>query len=80
VLGKLLKIAVKWKLLDAMPCAVELVKVSNPMPEFYEFEDYAALVEAGEKIGTRALLVVLLGGDAGLRRGEMRADAGASCR
>jgi len=73
VLGKLLKVAVKWKLLDAMPCAVELVKVSNPTPEFYEFEDYARLVEAADKIGTRELLVVLLGGDAGLRRGEMMA-------
>lgn len=73
VLGKLLKVAVKWKLLDAMPCAVELVKVSNPTPEFYEFEDYARLTEAAEKIGTRALLVLLLGGDAGLRRGEMMA-------
>lgn len=73
VLNKLLKVAVKWKRLDAMPCAIELVKVSNASPEFYEFEDYARLVEGAAKIGTRELLVVLLGGDAGLRRGEMMA-------
>lgn len=71
VLNKLLKVAVKWKVLGAMPCTVELVKVSNASPEFYEFEDYARLVEAATKIGTRELLVTLLGGDAGLRRGEM---------
>jgi integrase len=71
VLNKLLKVAVKWKVLGAMPCAIELVKVSNASPDFYEFEDYARLVEAATKIGTRELLVVLLGGDAGLRRGEM---------
>jgi integrase len=73
VLSKLLKVAVKWKVLDAMPCAIELLKVSNPTPAFYEFEDYGRLVEAAAKIGTGKLLVVLLGGDAGLRRGEMMA-------
>jgi integrase len=40
-------------------------------PSFYEFEDYARLVEAARKVGTGELAVVLLGGDAGLRRGEM---------
>jgi integrase len=73
VLSKMLKVAVKWKVLDAMPCAIELVKVSNANPTFYEFEDYARLVEAAGKVGTRELVVVLLGGDAGLRRGEMMA-------
>jgi integrase len=71
VLSMLLKVAVKWKVLGAMPCTIELVKVSNTTPEFYEFEDYARLVDAAARIGTRELLVVLLGGDAGLRRGEM---------
>jgi len=71
VLNTLLKVAVKWKVLGAMPCTIELVKVSNASPEFYEFEDYARLVDAAAKIGTRELLVALLGGDAGLRRGEM---------
>jgi integrase len=41
--------------------------------EFYEFEDYGRLVEAAAKMGTGELLVVRLGGDAGLRRGEMMA-------
>ncbi len=71
VLGKLLKVAVKWKVLGQMPCTIELVKVSDASPTFYEFEDYARLVEAASKIGTRERVVVLLGGDAGLRVGEM---------
>jgi integrase len=71
VLSKLLKVAVKWRVLAGMPCTIELVKVSNASPEFYEFEDYARLVDAATKIGTRELVVVLLGGDAGIRRGEM---------
>jgi integrase len=34
-------------------------------------EGFSRLAEAAARIGTRELLVVLLGGDAGLRRGEM---------
>jgi integrase len=59
--------------LDVFLATIELVKVSSASPGFYEFEDYARLVEASSRIGTRELLVVLLGGDAGLRRGEMMA-------
>jgi integrase len=40
---------------------------------FYEPDDYAALVAAAAKIDVQTLLVVLLGGQAGLRRGEMLA-------
>ena len=70
-LSMLLKMAVKWKVMGAMPCSIELLKVSQRLPRFYEFGQYAALVEAAGKIDTSTLLVVLLGGDAGLRRGEM---------
>jgi len=70
-LSMLLKVAVKWKVLPAIPCSIELLKVSNTVPFFYEFGQYADLVEAAGKIDTSTLLVVLLGGDAGLRRGEM---------
>ena len=44
----------------------------QPAPTFYEsLDDYVVLVEAAQAIDTRALVRVLLGGDAGLRRGEM---------
>src|SRR5579859_5584198 len=60
-----------WCATSAPPCAIDFYKVSNVVPEFYEFEDYERLVEAAGKIDTRTLVVVLLGGDAGLRRGEI---------
>jgi hypothetical protein len=45
--------------------------VSDTVPAFYEFEDYARLVEAAGRIDARTLVVILLRGDAGLRRGEI---------
>jgi integrase len=71
VLGKTLRLAVKWKVIGTMPCTIELLKVSNLVPEFYEFAEYRRLVSAARAIDPRALLVVLLGGDAGLRASEM---------
>lgn len=71
VLSKALKVAVKWKVIPVMPVQFEQLKSDEPDIEFYDFSDYARLVEAAEKIDRRALLVVLLGGDAGLRTGEM---------
>jgi integrase len=71
VLNKLLKVALRWKVIDAMPCTIELGKVSHAVVSFYEFDEYERLVEAASAIDTRTLVLVLLGGDAGLRRGEM---------
>jgi integrase len=71
VLGRMLKVAIEWKIITAMPCRVRLLKVSNVVPTFYEFSDYARLVDSASKISARTLVVVLLGRDAGLRRGEM---------
>lgn len=47
--------------------------MSNLQLSFYEFDEYARLVQAADAIHLRTLVVVLLGGDAGLRRGEMMA-------
>jgi integrase len=71
VLNKLLKVAVKWKVIGSMPCTIELMKVSSFVPRFYEYGEYERLVEAAGKIGPGTLCMVLLGGDAGLRRGEL---------
>ena len=71
LLGHTLRIALKWKVIGALPCTIELYKVSDTVPAFYEFEDYARLVEAAGKIDARTLVAILLGGDAGLRRGEI---------
>jgi integrase len=71
VLSKTLRLAVKWKVIPAMPCTIELLKVVNLVPEFYEFEEYDRLVEAAHGLDPRSKYVVLLGGDAGLRASEM---------
>ena len=73
VLGKLLRVAVAWKKISTVPCTIELAKVQNLVVKFYEFPEYARLTNAAAKIDARALVVILLGGDAGLRMGEMLA-------
>ena len=73
VLSRMLKVAVEWNILDGMPCQMRLLRVPQTQAEFYDFEDYSRLVEAAQAIHAQAYLVVLLGGDAGLRCGEMLA-------
>ena len=40
-------------------------------PSFLEFAEYERLIEAAVKTDVRTPVIALLGGDAGLRRGEM---------
>jgi integrase len=75
VLSKLLKVAAEWKeetgLLE-MPCDIRLIKGDDSEEMgFYDDRTYESLVEAGASIGVDEHLTVLLGGDAGLRRGEI---------
>jgi integrase len=71
-LSAVLKAAVEWKRIPAMPCTIKLVKVDRQrMPEFYEEEDFERLVSAATLVGHSEQVVVLLGGDAGLRKGEI---------
>ena len=71
VLGKALKVAVKWKVIREMPCEVGLVKVQKKEMQFYERDVLERLIVAAKKVDDRAELVVLLGAEAGLRSGEM---------
>jgi integrase len=71
VLGKLLRVAHEWGVIERMPCRIRLLKFSLGTVEFYEPEVYEGLVEAAAKEDPRVHLVVLLGGDAGLRLGEI---------
>ncbi|HMR80021.1 MAG TPA: site-specific integrase, partial [Polyangiaceae bacterium] len=54
-----------------LPCRIRLLKVSSEVPDWYEFLEYQRLVEAAQKLGPQYHLLVLLAGDAGLRRGEI---------
>ncbi len=71
VLSKMLKVALEWKVIDRMPATIRLLKPGNTEMEFYEEEDFERLVEGAAQVDQRSLIAVLLGGDAGLRTGEM---------
>lgn len=74
VLSTLLRVAVEWDVLEIMPCTVRLVRAQPPCEAaFHDFDEYERLVEAARLVDARAHLIVLLGGDAGLRCGEMMA-------
>jgi len=70
VLSKLLKVAVEWKVIDRMPCTVRLLRIDKTEADYHDFEQYERLVKASCD-DSHALLIVLLGGEAGLRLGEM---------
>jgi integrase len=70
-LNTVLKAGVEWGVLDRLPCRVRLLKAAKPTVAFYEPEQYERLVTAAEALRPTAHLAVLLGGDAGLRLGEI---------
>ena len=71
VLSVLLKKAVEWEVIERMPCAVKLLPVTKGSTRFYDFNEYERLVEAARRLDPRTHLIALLGGEAGLRCGEM---------
>jgi integrase len=71
VLNTMLKKAVEWAVIERMPCAVRLLPVPGQSAAFHDAADLERLVEAARKRGSDAYLAVLLGADAGLRRGEI---------
>ncbi len=74
VLAKLraiLRVAARWRVIERAP-EIAGLRERQRQPEFYDFEAYARLVDAARELGPEAALLVRLGGDAGLRRGEIR--------
>lgn len=72
VLSVMMRTAVEWNVMDRVPCSVKLLKAPKTMAAFHDFEAYERLVEAARK-DDLAYLIVLLGGEAGLRCGEIMA-------
>jgi integrase len=72
-LNVLLKKAVEWNVIDRVPCVVRLLPIPKPSAGFYDFDEHARLIDAAKSLDRRTHLIVLLGGDAGLRCGEMMA-------
>jgi integrase len=71
MLSVLLKKAVEWSVIERMPCSIKLLPTPKNATAFYDFDQYERLVETARGIDPRTYLVVLLGGEAGLRCGEM---------
>ena len=59
--------------LAQMPCTIRRLKVPRTSAGFLDFDEYEKLLDATGHEPVEALLVTLLGGDAGLRCGEMMA-------
>ena len=70
-LSRLLRTAVDWEVIPQMPCRITLLHRPHTEMRFFDFPEYERLIDAARKIDTRALVVILLGGEAGLRAGEM---------
>jgi integrase len=73
VLNVLLKTATEWGVIDRLPCTIKLVRTTASPAAFLDFAEYERLVTVAHVEGWRATLVILLGGDAGLRCGEIMA-------
>ena len=70
LLGQILKAAIDAKHIGSMP-KIKRIKKKGGRHAFYPPEDYERLVAAATATDPRALVLVLLGGDAGLRIGEI---------
>lgn len=73
VLNTMLRKAVEWGVVGSMPCAIRLLPIARTKMEFYDFTQFERLVDASKAVEVNAHLISLLGGDAGLRCGEMMA-------
>ncbi|MGH9387318.1 MAG: tyrosine-type recombinase/integrase [Vicinamibacterales bacterium] len=72
VLSVMLRTAVEWDVITHVPCVIKLLKTTKGAASFYDFDEYERLVEASRR-DQQSHLVALLGGEAGLRCGEMMA-------
>jgi integrase len=70
VLNVLMRIAVEWHVIERVPCVIKMLKAPKSQAAFYDFDQFERLVERA-RMDQQAHLVVLLGGEAGLRCGEM---------
>jgi len=72
VLSVLLKTAVDWGVIERVPCVVKLLAMPKGTASFFDFEEHERLVDAA-RTDSLARVIVLLGGEAGLRCGEIMA-------
>ena len=70
-LSVLLKTSVEWELIKHLPCAIRLLPVERQDAAFHDFDAYERLLEAARSIDWRTYVIALLGGEGGLRVGEI---------
>ena len=71
-LGAMLTVAKEWGIIQQPPIKIRKIKEPAPKVRCYDFPDFDRLVVQAEQLGKgNHLLTVLLGGEAGLRCGEM---------
>ncbi|MCA9717404.1 MAG: site-specific integrase, partial [Myxococcales bacterium] len=69
-LRSILSIAAQWGVIDK-PLKFKGVKQPDVHPKFYDFAEYRLLTRAARSLSPEILAAVRLGGDAGLRCGEL---------
>jgi integrase len=69
-LATMLRTAARWGVIAVAP-DIELPRVPKPEMVFYPFVEWERLVAAAKECGPEVYAFVLLGGEAGLRRGEL---------
>lgn len=72
-LNVLMRQAVEWDLIERVPCVIRLLPIPKPSAQFHDFDAFERLVEAAGHLDRQVLLLVLMGGEGGLRCGEMMA-------
>jgi integrase len=73
VLSVLLRKAVEWYALERMLYVIRLLPTPKPSVRFLDCEDYERLVSAAARLNPLTYVIVLLGGEAGLRCAEITA-------
>jgi integrase len=75
-LRRVLRVGVELGVIDRVPLQIEMVRTSRQRKSgrraFLDFEAYLKIVAAAKRVGWQAHLIVLMGGDAGMRGGEIR--------
>ena len=70
-LSTLLKKAIEWKAIPHRPIEIQRLQEPDEEVEFYADDQFEKIVEAARGVGPEAHLIMLLGADTGLRRGEI---------
>ena len=73
IFNSILACAVALGVLEASPVRARWVKTTLPSMPFYDFDEFERLCASAHRLGEQYELIVLLGGCAGLRCGEIRA-------